>query len=248
MVRALGRTLLVGVAGVAVLAVGACSSDDDPATADTTSTSPASTTPGSTTPSSSAPTATTNPPAANDVTELLPEEDFGTVGGGGRFATGHAAEELDVGFLFEQSEEPGPAVLRFSSDLGTPDCIEQATLTFHISSEPPSVGVSVYAGDPAVLTLEDGDPIDASVGTLLDNRPRGTVTFDGEVGEADITAVVKMWLQGGPFPSTGRTVDPTALLALVLQPDSAKAGTAFRLLTGDSDEATRPKLAVSTTC
>lgn len=166
----------------------------------------------------------------------------------GRVATGLAASSVTVGFLFESSEHPGPAVLRFTPDPGVVQCITRAQLRVHLTTDAPAdEPVAVYPGDPEGLDLAEGDTV-MGAATLVDNRPRGTLVFTDGVGQADVTELVTTWLRGGPFPSRNTTVDPTAPLTLVIQPEAATSSETFALFTSESDEAKRPTLVIQHTC
>lgn len=108
-----------------------------------------------------------------------------------------------------------------------PACAQQATLALDVAATtggPAEVGV--YPG-AATSLVDDRLPAsgEADVAALLDIRPRGVamVTEPG-LQYVDITALARTWTTGGPFPSTGRRVEPGTPLLLVLRPTAANAG------------------------
>lgn len=128
------------------------------------------------------------------------------------------------------------------------DCITGARLEVTLL-ETARTPVAVYPGDPGSVAASDGAEV-PHWATLLDNRPRGTVDVDQATGtaSADVTELVRTWADGGPFPSRGRTVDPTQPLVLVVQPEAAVSPTTFRVSMTESGTASAPALTIAAGC
>lgn len=98
-------------------------------------------------------------------------------------------------------------------------CIRAASLTWLVV-EPPSGDLALRVYPSAALSLADGRVPEESSGTaltLLDNRPTDEQVVSGGSGSVsfDVTDLVRLWSQGGPFPSQGRQIAPH--LPVVLQ-------------------------------
>jgi len=109
-----------------------------------------------------------------------------------------------------------------------PACVQQASLALDVAATiggPAEVGI--YPGAATSLVAGRLPPSgEADVAAILDNRPRGVaeVTGPGPV-EVDVTALARTWTAGGPFPSTGREIEPGTPMLLVLRPTGAGPGT-----------------------
>ena len=108
-----------------------------------------------------------------------------------------------------------------------PACIRSASLALDISTVtggPAEVGI--YPG-AATSLIDDRVPASGAddVAAILDNRPRGVakVTAPG-LQTVDVTELARTWSTGGPFPSTGRRIEPGTPLLLVLRPTTAAPG------------------------
>lgn len=178
---------------------------------------------------------------------ILPSQDFGTLSvGGRRQATGHRSPELELGFHFSDASHPGPAILRFAIESSS-RCVAHASLRVTFVRRPTGeVPLAVYPIEPASLPAAEGDmPFE---GALLDSRPRGVFEFAGRIGTADVTDLVRTWLAGGPFPSTGRRVAATSQLAIAVQPEAALSAATVRMFTAEAGPNLTPSLLLETTC
>jgi hypothetical protein len=108
-----------------------------------------------------------------------------------------------------------------------PTCIRSASLALDITTVtggPAEVGI--YPG-AATSLVDDRLPASGAddVAAILDNRPRGVaeVTAPG-LQTVDVTELARTWSTGGPFPSTGRRIEPGTPLLLVLRPTNAAPG------------------------
>ena len=108
-----------------------------------------------------------------------------------------------------------------------PDCVRSASLTLDVAATAGSPAeVGVYPG-AATSLVDGGVPAsdERSAASLVDNRPRGVATVSGPGPvEVDVTELARTWTAGGPFPSTGRRVEPGTPLLLVLRPTAADPG------------------------
>jgi hypothetical protein len=66
---------------------------------------------------------------------------------------------------------------------------------------------------------------DGNANTLLDNRPRADGKSDATQGLLfDVTDLARLWADGGPFPSQGRTLPGHSLFVLHLRPPDLATG------------------------
>ena len=175
--------------------------------------------------------------------------DFGTfdTSEGKRVAVGFADPELSVGFVFADSDRPGPAVLEFPPLDVHASCLARAVLHVTLVTERHDISLAAYPARPESIPQHEGEEI-PSFALLLDSRPRGTFEVRGAVAQADVTELVKTWLGGGPFPSQQMTVEQGAPLAIVVQPPTASSPETMRLYTSESARETAPRLQVARSC
>lgn len=117
-------------------------------------------------------------------------------------------------------------VLAFRPVAGPGRCITKADLA--VFQKTPSDPGQVRAYPSAALSLARGQLPPAGSGgpsVLIDNQPAADPS-PGEDGRQhfDVTELVARWADGGPFPSTGRSVPVGSPVVLNLRPPAADDG------------------------
>ena len=181
---------------------------------------------------------------------MAPTRDFGIdlSSAHGRVVVPAYTSERAVGFFFaSEGIAPGPLVLVFDTFAVEPDCLVKALLTVNLASNPPDAAdppLTVYAGRPAIAALPTGERVSD---LLLDNKPKGVFAFSDDIATANVTELLRTWLEG-TFPTQGRRVDDSDPLVLVVQPATATAPKTTMIRTLTSGPETAPSLQLHTAC
>ncbi len=185
---------------------------------------------------SPSPTATPSPPAPYEplVRQVVQATSVSRVSGDAFFRRAtldRRPEELavlkDVGPRLDPQDAAALLVV-LPLAAARPECVRSATLQLDVASTTGGpVQLAVYPGAATSLVeghLPASGPED--VAAILDTRPRGAadVPLPGPL-EVDVTELARTWAAGGPFPSTGRRIEPGTPLLLVLRPPDAAPGT-----------------------
>lgn len=192
------------------------------------------------------PARTTHPQPRLSTTSVEAKAVLGTtdLAAGGSVAVAPARGRVAVGYGDGSSttDHPGVAVVNFGPLPGPASCIAHVALDVSLSSPPRTPSVAVYPVDPRYHALAAGDVIDGWA-LLLDNRPRGVVTFDGRNGQADVTDLAKAFVAGSTR-SNGRYVKGGSEIVVSVQPENMTSTATFELLATDPV----PRLTVTRSC
>jgi hypothetical protein len=121
-----------------------------------------------------------------------------------------------------------------------------ASMTLHVyqTEGPLEPSVHVYPGvDIDVGERRDGDRLGPL--TLIDNRPRGDFDDASEVPgwrSADVTDIVRTWLNGSRFPSLGKRAPRTGPVVLQLRPEQVGGNATITYASSDGSPDLRPYL------
>ncbi|MCU1487176.1 MAG: hypothetical protein JWN67_3922 [Actinomycetia bacterium] len=185
---------------------------------------------------SSPPRAAAEKPRVDSVVRR-PDVDLGTADRrAGRMLVGVGATGVDVGFDFNQTDHPGPALLEFTALGVEADCLAKATLGIEVSpARVTPVPLAVYPVRPDAWPdgEQDGTPVGRQL--LLDRRPRAIFHRVGRGMQADVTELVRTWLRGGPFPSRGATVELGTPLRLAIQPEAGSSSKTYRVAMSEQE-------------
>ena len=135
--------------------------------------------------------------------------------------------EKDVGELLRPQDARALLVV-LPLAVASPACLLAASLALDVvavTGGPAEIGI--YPG-AATSLVEDRVPASGAddVAAIVDNRPRGVAAVSAlGLQEVDVTELARTWSTGGPFPSTGRRIEPGRPLLVVLRPTAADAGT-----------------------
>jgi len=161
-----------------------------------------------------------------------------------------AAPFAEVGFFWSPSgaAAAGPAIVEFQRPTISPDCVERVVLEFSVEAAFAEQTVAVYPADPRVMATPVGAYLPDEY--LIDNRPRGVVTFQGLRASSDITELYRTYLGTGYFPSKGRRLpsNPPPNLVLAVQPQAATQPRTFRLVTPGTGDINSSLLRLSSRC
>lgn len=106
------------------------------------------------------------------------------------------------------------------------DCVQRAVLT--LPTQATGVPGELRAYPSAALSLAGGrvPPNGGRPNTLLDNRPSGLETVHPDGSRSyDVTELVRLWSDGAPFPSEGRSVPPGSPIVVLVRPPAQDPGT-----------------------
>jgi len=155
-------------------------------------------------------------------------------------ATASVSKDISTGRIRHRS-----VVLAFAPLTSSGRCLVRAELVLGVRAGALDGPVRAYPS--AALSLASGrvpPAHDGSPGTLLDNRPAA----DGNTGpdgnqHFDVTELLRLWADGGPFPSTGRSMplhSPVVLTLRVPGYSNGKYTVTYRV------GAPKPRLVIST--
>jgi hypothetical protein len=157
------------------------------------------------------------------------------------------ASAVNVGTAEAEVPSAGPAIVGFGPIAVTLACVTRVTLQF-VATAPPqlavALGVYPIAGNHAAM--RPGQELVGGL-SLLSNRPRGVVAFDGVVGTADITDLFIAYLGNRSF-ANGTPVPDGDHLTVAIQPESYASFELFGMVTDAASGQSGPTLHVERSC